>query len=143
MRFEAYPSEIAALPALSDGERLDYFLMRAFETEEFWALKQGTEWLTRPLTEEINGFAAGQLILPAWCYRHYAMDAALDIWTDCRPASVSLEYFIEEEIPRLIEQDIVLDIMPRNDQPGCMITAHRLSSIFEGIMDAGEYRLEG
>jgi|GEM_PF-721753 len=143
MRFEAYPSEIAALPSLSDGERLDYFLLRAFETEEAWMLKQGALWFSRPLENEVNGFAAGQRILPVWCYRHYAMDAALEIWTDCRPASVSLEYFIEEEIPRLIEQDIVLDVMPRDSEPGCLITPHRLSSIFEGIMNAGEYRLEG
>ena len=54
MRFQAYPSEIAALPSLSDGERLDYFLMRVFETEEFWGLKQGAVWFSRALPQEIG-----------------------------------------------------------------------------------------
>lgn len=143
MRFQAYPSEMAALPTLSNGERLDYFLLRAFETDEIWALKQAGQWFARPLAEHCDGFAAGTLIMPLWCYRHYCQDAALDIWTDCRPDAVALEYCLETEIPRLTEAGIVFDIMPRSAQPGCLITPQQLLSIFNGLMDAGEYRLEG
>ena len=143
MRFSALPEEIAALPAMADGERLDYFLLRTFETDEVWALKLRNSWFSRPLPQACAGFAAGQAVMPLWCYRHYSQDAALDIWMDCRPDALSLEDFLEREIPQLIAADIVLDIMPRAGEPGCLITPQQLLSIFTGLMDAGEYRLEG
>lgn len=143
MRFTAYPSEISALPHMSDGERMDYFLLRAFETEEIWALREGRRWFDRPLSDHVNGFAAGVPVMPLWCYRHYSQEAALDIWMDCRPDSMALEYFLEQEIPQFAARDIVFDIMPRAGNPGCLITPQRLASVFEGLLDAGEYRLDG
>jgi hypothetical protein len=135
MRFEPYEAEYAAVPAMSDGERLDYFLLRAFETEEVWSARLGRDWFVHE--------ASGQKVQPIWPYRRYAMEAALDVWEDCRPDSISLEYFLYTELNRLMALDIFLDIMPRGDQPGCLISPQRLFSIFEGMYDAGEYRLEG
>lgn len=135
MRFEPYEAEYAAVPTLSDGERLDYFLLRAFETDEIWTLREGSRWFTH----EVNG----QKVQPLWPYRRYAMESALDVWEDCRPDTQSLEFFLYNDMNRLMEEDIFLDIMPRGDQPGCLISPQRLFSILEGMFDAGEYRLEG
>jgi len=135
MRYEPYDTEYAAVPTLTDGERRDYDLLSAFETEESWSLRAGKAWFVH----ELNG----QRVQPLWPYRRYARESALDVWEDCRPDSVALEYLLDTILPELAANDVMLDIMPRGAEAGCLITPHRLMSIFEGMLDAGEYRLEG
>jgi hypothetical protein len=43
----------------------------------------------------------------------------------------------------LIDDDIGIEIMPRLSGQGCLMSPHRLLSIIEGMLDAGEYRLDG
>ena len=143
MQFEPLASEYDFLASASDNQLLEYFLMRIFETEEVWGLKQRNNWFYRPLDKEKESLPSGQNIMPLWPYKMLAREAALDIWIDTRPEATSLEYFMEENIPELIAADIFLDVMPKGEQPGCMISPQRLASIIEGMIDAGEYRLEG
>jgi len=134
MRFEPYEVEYESVGSMSDTDRLDYFLLRAFETEDIWALRQGREWLVREHD--------GKMLMPLWPYKRYASEAALDIWMDGRPDAMSLEFFVDEYLAGL-EGDVLLDVMPRGDQPGCVITPRQLLGILEGMQDAAEYRLEG
>lgn len=136
MRHEPYDSELRAVPTMSDGELLDYFLLRSFETDEVWGLQDATGWLLRE--------HAGKLYLPLWPYRRFAADAALDFLHDGSPSSTALEHFIDETLRQLIDSDIMMEIMPRNtDKLGCIIAPHRLLDIFIGLFDAAEYRLDG
>mgnify|MGYP002398737406 CR=1 FL=1 len=134
MRFEPYEAEYAAVPAMTDTERLDYFLLRVFETEEIWGLKTGTQWWSHRVADDE--------CLPLWPYRRYALEAALDEWYDGRPDSISMEYFLYQTLPSL-DDGIVLEIMPSAGRPGCRIRPAQLLSILEGMLEAGEYRLEG
>merc|ERR1711879_571821 len=120
---------------LRGSELLDYFLLRAFETEEVWALREGKPWMVR----EVDG----ECVMALWPYKRYAREAALDVWHSGRPDAVSLEYFMENVLPLLAAENTLLDVMPRNGTVGFLISPQRLLSIFEGMMDAGEYRLEG
>ncbi len=140
MQYEPLAAETTMLASAGDLQRLDYFLLRAFETEEIWALKQGPLWFRREVVLPGN---EPIVAMPLWPYRKMALDAALDIWDDCRPEATSLEYFMEELIPQFIAEGIQFDVMPREERPGCLITAAKLNSILEGIQDAGEYRLDG
>lgn len=135
MRYAPYPSEYLAVPTMTDGELLDYFLMRSVETEEVWGLQDSSGWLLREYK--------GQLNFPVWPYKRFASEAATTLWPNCIPTAVSLEHFVFENLPQWIDDDIGIDIMPRAAQPGCLITPHRLLDIIEGILDAGEYRLDG
>lgn len=134
MRFEPYESEYAAVPTMTSRERLDYFLLRAFETEEVWGLKAGHQWWSHELH--------GDHCIPLWAYRRYAVEAALDEWCDGRPDSISMEYFLYQVLPSLAA-GVVLEIMPSSGHEGCLISPQRLLSIFEGMLEAGEYRIEG
>ncbi|MBM96360.1 MAG: hypothetical protein CMI09_11035 [Oceanospirillaceae bacterium] len=135
MRFTPYDEEYAAVPELRGAELLDYFLLRAFETEEVWSLREGKDWMIRDASEH--------RVMSLWPYKRYASDAALDIWQSGRPDAVALEYFLEDIIPELIADNILFDVMPRNGETGFLISPQKLASIFEGMMDAGEYRLDG
>lgn len=134
MRHTPYAIEYASAPTLSDGERLDYFLTRAFETEEVWILRDtgGQLLLDR----------GGDGHLPVWPYQVFARDAAI-LWPGYEPCAQALEDFAFTTLIALIDADIGVDVMPRATAAGCLITPHRLLDIFEGMFDSGEYRLDG
>ena len=136
MRYTPYESEYAAVPGMSAGELMDYFLLRVFETEELWGVSDGGSWMT---------FTRGdQEILPLWPYERYASEVGSERWQQCQPASVSLEYFIYEMAEDLISQGLMVEVLPRwEGSSGCLVSPYRLLEILEGMRDAGEYRLDG
>lgn len=134
MRHTPYESEYRAAPQMSDSERLDYFLTRCFETDEVWFLAQQS----RPLERELTG----RLAVPVWPYARFADDAA-NTFAGAECTSISLEHFLYRLLDELQQRDVWIEVMPRDDAVGCLITPQRLSSIFEGMIDAGEYRFDG
>jgi hypothetical protein len=143
MQYEPAESECALLETCSDSQRLDYFLVRIFETEEMWSLRKGDSWFSRLVDYSADdGGANKRKVMPIWPYRKMAHDAALDVWMDCRPDAVSLEYFLESEIPKLIAEDIYFDIMPNDSNLGSIISGSQLANIRQGIIDAREYRMD-
>lgn len=136
MRHEPYESELRDVPTMRDGELLDYFLLRIFETDEVWGLSEAAGWLVRE--------HEGNIYLPLWPYRRFASDAALDFLNDGSPAAVALEHFIDQTLRPLVDTDTMLEIMPRDTATlGCIISPHRLLDILIGLFDASEYRLDG
>lgn len=135
MRYAPYQNEYLAAQTMSDGERLDYFLTRVFETDEVWLLRNQHGWLQRELESRPSCLL--------WPYQRFAADAALDYWHDYSPSSMALDFFLDHLLDDLIAQNLMIDIMPRGIAAGCLITAQRLRSIFRGMIDAGEYRLDG
>lgn len=134
MRFSPSESEYAAIPGMSDQHLLEYFLLRVFETEEVWGLLNNGSWQMNEVE--------GQETVPLWPYQRFARDMALEVWQSSSPSSVSLEYFLEQILGSLTLLDVMLEIMPLQDSPGCLISPRQLQSIFEGMIDAGEYRLD-
>lgn len=134
MRQNPTEGEYAAAPTMADHERLEYFLTRVFETDEVWFLKN-----PQPFERLLDG----RPTMPLWPYRRFASDAALDCWMDCVSSSVSLEHFLYTLLDEPIARGVTLDLMPRGEAGGCLIGAARLRAILEGMMDAGEYRLDG
>ncbi len=136
MRYQPYEDEYAAVPSMNDAQLLEYFLYRVFETEEIWGLKEtALHWLTHE--------ANAQIVQPLWPYKRYADEAAVAQWEDFVPAAVSLEYFMEQTIQKLAMDDILIEIMPRETAPGCLISAQRLFSILDGMMESSQYTLDG
>lgn len=64
MRYQPHRDEIAAVPDMSDEERLEYFLYRVFETDEVWCLKDAGQ----PVIRDV----AGRDTLPVWPYKIFA-----------------------------------------------------------------------
>ena len=136
MRYAPYDNEYESTKSLSEGQILEYFLTRIFETEEIWGLDDGCEWIFRTSGE-------AESTMPVWPYEKYAKEAVYGAWSDSHPQAESLEDFMFHTLEMLIEEDVMLEIMPKPDKPGCVISPHQLLSILTGMLDAGEYRLDG
>ncbi len=136
MRYEPYDEEHAEVPAMNNAQLFNYFLMRVYETEEVWGAKEvSTRWFTYPLK--------GQETLPLWAYKRYAEESAVGEWEHLIQAAESLEFFMDRTIPQLIADKVQLEIMPRKEGPGALVLPEQLHSILEGIMDSGQYSMEG
>lgn len=135
MRHQPTGLEYNAVSHFKDSERLEYFLTRCFETDEVWLLADRSGLMVRDLNHEQT--------LPVWPYRKFAADAALHQFNDHAPTSVALDYFLDSTLNGVETQKLLIEIMPHGDQSGCLITPDRLRSILMGMIDAGEYRLDG
>lgn len=134
MRQSPYEHEYQAAHTMRDNELLEYFLTRVFETDEVWFLSDRAGLMQRPIAEKTT--------IPVWPYRRFASEAALDYWQDYAPTSVSMEFFLEQTLPTLESAELQIEIMPRGHQAGCLISVKQLTSILQGLIDAGEYRLD-
>lgn len=135
MRYAPYSKELIDLEEMSDNLILEYFLTRVFETEEVWGLDDGCEWVVT--------MQGDQQIMPIWPYQQLAAENVQQFHDSYSPTAESLEDFVFETLGELMEDDILLAIMPTEKQRKCLITPHRLHDIFTGMMDAGEYKMDG
>lgn len=134
MRFEPYEHEYQAQAAKGDKETLDYFLLRVFETEEVWALKDGPHWFMRNLD--------GQLTMPVWPYERFAKEAASGSWQTYETEAESLEHVLYNLADELKDDEVMVEIMPKSNAPGVLITADQFVNIIEGMIESGSYSLD-
>lgn len=135
MRYSPYAEEVTAIATMKEYQLLEYFLTRVFETEEVWGLSDGCDWI---IVEKNN-----QVVMPVWPYQQFAQQAVTGKFADFTTEAESLEEFIDQTIAMLIDEDAMLEIMPGRNGPSCLITPHRLYDILTGMIDAGEYRMDG
>lgn len=136
MRYEPYDYEYAAIPDMTNAQLLEYFLTRTFETEEIWGLKEGGAfWMTYDRN--------GEETLPLFPYKLFADEAAVGDWEVMIPVAESLEFFMEKTLNRLIQENIVLEIMPRKDKQGIIVSPQQIYNILDNMIDHGTYTMEG
>lgn len=135
MRYKPSDNELLEIETLSEELRLHYFLSRVIESEEVWGLGGEAGWLIKDLDDKT--------IIPLWPYELLATACAQQ--SPGRPATVavSLEQFVYSLLPKIEQQNIQLEILPTNSQPGKIIQAQALAAIVEGMMESGEYYMEG
>jgi len=135
MRFAPSASEYRAIGTMAGQELMEYFITRVAEVEEVWGLGDETGWVMRELGEQTS--------LPVWPYQQLAHRCAVDDWQGQSCKSVSLEHFISHILKLLIEQDIQIEIMPGESRQGYIMEPQHLYKMFEGVIESGEYFLEG
>ena len=136
MRYSPYGYEYSALEKMNDNQLLEFFLTRIFETEEVWGLDDTVEWIIRD-----NDVSHASL--PVWPYKNLANEAAIGHWQSLFASDMSLEEFMRHTLDTMKEENILIEIIPRKGKHGCLIEAAKLLSILEGMIDAGEYTLDG
>jgi hypothetical protein len=122
--------EIGTMPAM---QRLQYFLTRVIEAEEVWGLADRQGWVMRE--------DGDKTILSIWPYRQCADACIVD--PDLQSHATSLDHFVERILHTLIAEDIHLEVLPSIGASGALLSAVELQSMFQSLMESGEYFLEG
>ncbi len=135
MRYAPSEGEREAIAFMDEAELLEYFITRTAEAEEVWGLGGDAGWVMREHEARTS--------LPVWPYRVLAQACARGEWHAQKTHAVSLEHFISRVLHLLIDRDIAVEIMPTDSRPGLCVHPRRLFELFEGVLDTGEYTLEG
>lgn len=134
MRYTPYEDEYAAVPGMTDEELLEYFLYRVLETDEVWALKEGSQWIRRELD--------GRETFPVWPYKRYADEAAVGDWQSFKPVADTVEFFLYQTLNKLALQNVLVEIMPRTTGPGSLVSPQRLFNFLEEMKNSREFVLD-
>lgn len=135
MRYIPTQNEIIEINEASEDERLHYFLTRTIESEEIWGIGDHNNWLLKEIDD--------RLILPVWPYERLARECLFSYDEDKIPDAISLEQFVYHVLPTMKQQNINVEVLPTKIQTGKIIVAQEIMSLFESLMDSGEYYLEG
>lgn len=136
MRYAPTPLEKELIPKLGHAERMEYFLTRAGECEEIWSLGNDQGWLIHEQD--------GKDCIHLWNYECLANDYLSQAnHPGYQAQSVSLERFVDELLPTMIEMDLHLQIFATPTEQGAVIKASALFEIFDRKMDSETYFLEG
>jgi len=123
------------LETFDEHQRLHYFLTRTLESEEIWGLGDDSGWVMEESTDCVS--------LPVWPYACFAEECTHDKWNYCSPLSMSLEHFLYKILPKMDQQQIMVDVFPKKDSTGLRIPAAKFSEMIEGMLESGEYYMEG
>ena len=135
MQFAPNANEYEAIESMSDFTLLEYFITRVAEVEEVWGLGNDSGWVMRE-TGNITS-------LPVWPYRQLAIDSAVDEWETQVANAVSMEHFISKVLKMLIDANIKVEIMPTSKRHGQLIDPQEILQLFEGVIESGEYYIDG
>ena len=135
MKYLISTTELQQVDSWPPQERLQYFLGRAIESEEVWGLSNPSGWVMKDVDNKS--------ILPVWPYEQMASLCAANEWQDYTASAVSLEHFVYKLLPIMVDQDIRVEILPTSSSGGECMDASELASIFDSLLETGEYYMEG
>lgn len=135
MRYVVTTDELTQVESYGPQDRLQYCLNRIIEAEEVWGLSNQSGWVMK----EIDN----QIFLPIWPYEQMATGCAINEWQAYRADAISLDYFVYKLLPVMMKQDINAEILPSAVKPGERLAAGELAAILDGMMESGEYYMEG
>jgi len=108
--FESSP-EFKAMIKKSARDRYIYSVKRIADWEEAWSLKLNEGFVTTSDKE-------GNLSMPIWPFKEYAMKCVGDEWGNCKTQKIDLHTLIEEILPNLSEEgtQVVVFKVPENSE---------------------------
>jgi len=94
--FESSP-EFNAMIKRSARDRYIYSVKRIADWEEAWSLKLNDGFVTTSDKE-------GNLSMPIWPFKEYAMKCIEDEWENCQTQKIHLDTLLDELLPNLSEE---------------------------------------
>lgn len=92
---------------LDPNKRYRYFIKKVADYEEVWSLSNDRGWVT---SEDDNG----KIQLHFWPTKEHAKYCAIEKWKDTNPESISLEDFVENWLPGMLEDNVGISIFYNN-----------------------------
>ena len=105
-----HPDKMNTILAMDAAERLDYFVRKCADFEEVWGLRNEEGWCGM-------GTDDGKESIPFWPEEGFAALLADDEWSDCAPASITLEEFVENWLPEMQEDGVLAAVFPTPGDP--------------------------
>lgn len=135
MQYVPMETELVQLQSMSAQERLHYATTRMIECEEVWSLGDDNGWIIRD--------EDGKQVISVWPYHLLAQENRPGEDETSLPQATSLEYFVYGVLDMCQVEDICLEVFPKTDESGHLISSTDLYELLTGLMESGEYLMEG
>ncbi|TQR39922.1 DUF2750 domain-containing protein [Paenibacillus popilliae] len=107
--FESSP-EFKAMIKRSARDRYIYSVKRIADWEEAWSLKLNDGFVTTSDKE-------GNLSMPIWPFKEYAMKCIEDEWENCQTQKIHLDTLLDELLPNLSEEGMHVVVFKVPEDP--------------------------
>lgn len=135
MLYRAPSSELKSIATMSREQKLHYAAARMLECEEVWSIGDESGW-------EIHGHDEQPYIM-IWPYKQFAEHYCEEVKTESCPLATSIDQLVYSVLQNCLAQKIEINVMPQADSPGCRISASDLYQLLNGMLETGEYVIEG
>jgi hypothetical protein len=127
MSYELNDEQYETVLADPDAKRYEHFVKRCADWGEVWLLKRGeSDWA---ITRSEGGDS-----LAVWPHPRYAESCAVGEWDDREPAPVSVDAFLDDFIPALVEDGMRVAVFPRPGKGGHDVSARQLRSDIDAAL---------
>lgn len=129
--WEIEDAEVRETLALPPEARYASFVQLTADWEETWGLKDDNGWIVR-------GSNSHEAAFPLWPHPTFARLCARGPWEGTVPERISLDELLDDLLPLLEEDAIVVEVFPAPEGPGTVITAADLRRQLQRELDLGE-----
>jgi Protein of unknown function (DUF2750) len=129
--WEIDEAEVREILALPPAARYASFVQLTADWEETWGLKDDNGWIVR-------GSDSNEETFPLWPHATFARLCAHGTWEGAVPERISLDDLLDDLLPLLEEDAIVVEVFPTPEGPGTVTTARELRQELERELDLGE-----
>ena len=126
--WEIEESEVEQLLALSAGDRAIAFFQLVADWEEAWGLRDDAGWVVAKETDA----------LPLWPHPAFAAACAQEAWEGTTPELIPIDDFLEELLPLLEEDSLLVAVFPTPGDPGTLLSPAEVKQRLEAEMEIGE-----
>jgi hypothetical protein len=119
---DMHPKHLTNVLEMSGMERYEYFVRSVVESEEVWGLRGDGLWATA-------GDKSGRRSIPFWTDSELAelCAGAGSHWAGLTPAAMELEELLENFLPRLEADGVLVAVCPTPEGRGVVIEAGGLA----------------
>jgi len=121
----------AAVSRLGADERFAQFLNRVADRETAWGLRDEAGWVAATDSEGHSSF-------PLWPHPRFAAACANDEWAGNVPASIDVHEFVEEWLPAMASDHVLLAVFPIPGLRGVIVPATELAAVLRQALAAYE-----
>lgn len=135
MRYTPLDTEVAMLDEMTSAERMHYATTRMVESEEVWSIGNDAGWAIDEVDE--------QAFIRIWPYRQFAQEYGVGESEELVPQATSLENFVYSVLNMCDDGDIKLEVFPMDGMQGLIVSPNELYELLNGMLETGEYFVEG
>jgi hypothetical protein len=127
MTWELEENEAEQLFALPVRDRAVTFFQLVADWEEAWGLRDEEGWVVAKETDA----------LPLWPHAAFAEACARGPWEGTAPESIPLEDFLEELLPLLAEDGLLVAVFPAPGDPGLVMSPGEVKERLSAELEMG------
>lgn len=123
--------EFESILKLDGAKRYQHLIGRVTDWEAVWGLRGADGWCAA-------ADGAGHSAFPIWPHPRYAQRCAVDDWRDAAPAAIPIEDFVEEWLPNMAQEELLIAVFPTPSDAAVFVPPLQLQAAMRAALEQYE-----